>query len=105
MTLMDANIGEEYIIKNIATDDEELNSFLFSLGCYSGEPITVVSRKRRNCTVSIKDARYNIDNELAAAITIQAAAKMVTQFTIFYTKWLVATNKKNGGFYENCFNR
>ena len=70
MTLMDANIGEEYIIKNIATDDEELNSFLFSLGCYSGEPITVVSRKRRNCTVSIKDARYNIDNELAAAIVI-----------------------------------
>ena len=70
MTLMDANIGEEYIIKNIATDDEELNSFLFSLGCYSGEPITVVSRKRRNCTVSIKDARYNIDNELATAISI-----------------------------------
>ena len=70
MTLVDANLGEEYIIKNIATDDEELNSFLFSLGCYSGEPITVVSRKRRNCTVSIKDARYNIDNELAAAIAI-----------------------------------
>ena len=70
MTLVDANIGEEYIIKNIATDDEELNSFLFSLGCYSGEPITVVSRKKRNCTVSIKDARYNIDNDLAAAILI-----------------------------------
>ncbi len=70
MTLVEANIGEEYIIKNIATDDEELNSFLFSLGCYSGEPITVVSRKRRNCTVSIKDGRYNIDNELAAAIII-----------------------------------
>ena len=70
MTLMDANVGEEYIIKSIATDDEELNSFLFSLGCYSGEPITVVSRKRRNCTVSIKDARYNIDNDLAAAISI-----------------------------------
>ena len=70
MTLVEANIGEEYIIKNIATDDEELNSFLFSLGCYSGEPITVVSRKKRNCTVSIKDARYNIDNELAAAISI-----------------------------------
>ena len=70
MTLVEANIGEEYIIKNIATDDEELNSFLFSLGCYSGEPITVVSGKRRNCTVSIKDGRYNIDNELAAAILI-----------------------------------
>ena len=70
MTLMDATLGEEYIIKEIATDDEELNSFLFSLGCYSGEPITVVSRKRKNCTVSIKDARYNIDNDLAAAISI-----------------------------------
>lgn len=70
MTLAEANIGEECIIKGIATDDEELNSFLFSLGCYSGEPITVVSRKKKNCTVSIKDARYNIDNDLAAAISI-----------------------------------
>ncbi|MBP3569329.1 MAG: ferrous iron transport protein A [Lachnospiraceae bacterium] len=70
MTLVEANIGEEYIIKDITTDDEELNAFLFSLGCYSGEPITVVSRKKRNCTVSIKDARYNIDNDLAAAISI-----------------------------------
>ena len=78
MSLMDANIGEEYIIQNIATEDEELNSFLFSLGCYSGEPITVVSRKKRNCTVSIKDARYNIDNNLAAAILIQYVAEMVT---------------------------
>ena len=70
MTLMEANIGEEYIIKNIATEDEELNSFLFSLGCYSGEPITVVSRKRSSCTVSIKDARYNMDYALAQTITI-----------------------------------
>lgn len=70
MTLAEANLGEEYIIKSIATGDEELNSFLFSLGCYSGEPITVVSRKKSNCTVSIKDARYNIDNELAKAILI-----------------------------------
>ena len=71
MTLIDAGLGKEYIIKNIATDDEELNAFLFSLGCYSGEPITVVSRKKRNCTVSIKDARYNIDNNLASAIFIE----------------------------------
>ena len=70
MTLIDATIGKEYIIKDIATNDEELNSFLFSLGCYSGEPITVVSRKKRNCTVSIKDARYNIDNDLAAVISV-----------------------------------
>lgn len=70
MTLAEANVGEEYIIKEIVTDDEELNSFLFSLGCYSGEPITVVSRKKRNCVVAIKDARYNIDTELAASITV-----------------------------------
>ena len=70
MTLKNAQEGKEYIVQNIDTDDEELNSFLFSLGCYSGEPITVISRKRRNCTVSIKDARYNIDNDLAAAISI-----------------------------------
>jgi len=70
MTLMDAQEGKEYIIREIATDDEELDSFLFSLGCYSGEPITVVSRKKNNCVVSIKDGRYNIDNQLASAILI-----------------------------------
>ncbi len=70
MNLTEANLGEEYIIKDIVTDDEDLNSFLFSLGCYAGEMITVVSRKKRNCVVSIKDARYNIDNELAKAISI-----------------------------------
>ncbi|MBQ4530704.1 MAG: ferrous iron transport protein A [Lachnospiraceae bacterium] len=70
MNLIDANVGEEYIIKDIITDDEELNSFLFSLGCYSGEPITVVSRKKDSCVISVKDARYNIDNDLAEAISI-----------------------------------
>ena len=70
MNLTDANAGEEYIIKEIATDDEELNAFLFSLGCYSGEPITVIAHKKSSCVVSIKDARYNIDRELAQAISI-----------------------------------
>lgn len=70
MNLATAMEGKEYIIQGIDTDDEELNAFLFSLGCYSGEPITVVSRRRGGCTVSIKDGRYNIDNELAAAILI-----------------------------------
>lgn len=70
MTLLDGNVGEEYIIQDILTDDEELNAFLFSLGCYSGEPITVVTRRRSGCVVSIKEGRYNIDNELAKAILI-----------------------------------
>ena len=68
MTLAQAQEGIEYIIRSIETDDEELDAFLFSLGCYSGEPITVVSRRRGGCTVSIKDGRYNIDNQLAEAI-------------------------------------
>ena len=70
MTLKDALEGEEYTIREIVTDDEELNSFLFSLGCYSGEAITVVSHLKSSCVVSIKDARYNIDNQLAEAILI-----------------------------------
>ena len=70
MNLLAAQEGKEYIIERIATDDEELNAFLFSLGCYSGEPITVVSRRRGGCTVSIKDGRYNIDKQLAEAIRI-----------------------------------
>ena len=70
MNLKEAVEGKEYVIKAINTDDEELNAFLFSLGCYSGETITVVSRRRGGCTVSIKDGRYSIDNQLAEAILI-----------------------------------
>ena len=70
MNLTAAEVGREYIIKAIDTDDEELDAFLFSLGCYSGEPVTVVSRKKRNCVVSIKDGRYSIDNQLAGAILL-----------------------------------
>ena len=71
MDLTTVQEGKEYIIQRIETDDEELNSFLFSLGCYSGEPITVVSRRRRNLVVSIKDGRYNIDEQLASAIIVE----------------------------------
>ena len=70
MNLMKAEEGKEYIVQRINTDDEELNAFLFSLGCYSGEPITVVARRRSGCTVSIKDGRYNIDSQLAEAIIV-----------------------------------
>ncbi len=70
MNLTEANVGEEYIVKEIQTDDEEMDAFLFTLGCYSGEPITVVSRVRGGCVVSIKDGRYNIDNQLAEAIIV-----------------------------------
>ncbi len=70
MNLKNAKVGIEYIICDIVTGDEELDAFLFSLGCYVGEPITVISQKRGGCVVSIKDSRYNIDNQLAEAISI-----------------------------------
>lgn len=70
MNLMTATEGKEYLIKEIATEDEEMNAFLFSLGCYSGEPITVISHLKGGCVVSIKDGRYTIDTLLAEAITI-----------------------------------
>lgn len=70
MTLKEAVEGQEYTVQDIVTDDEELNAFLFSLGCYSGETITVIAHRKGGCTVSIKDGRYNIDNQLAQAIAI-----------------------------------
>ncbi|MBQ3492195.1 MAG: ferrous iron transport protein A [Oscillospiraceae bacterium] len=70
MNLKAAEEGKEYIIQQINTDDEELDAFLFSLGCYSGETITVIAHRKGGCTVSIKDARYNIDTQLAEAIIV-----------------------------------
>ena len=70
MNLTSALEGSDYIIKRIHTEDEEMNAFLFSLGCYAGEPITVISRLRGGCVVSIKDSRYTIDTHLASAIEI-----------------------------------
>ena len=70
MNLKETIVGKEYIISTIETDDEELTAFLFSIGCYSGEAITVVSRRRRGCVVAIKDARYSIDDQLAEAIIV-----------------------------------
>ncbi|MCB6992947.1 ferrous iron transport protein A [bacterium 210820-DFI.6.37] len=70
MNLTGANAGETYIVKDIQTDDEDLKAFLFSLGCYSGEPITVISHLKGGCVVSIKDGRYNIDKGIAQAVLI-----------------------------------
>lgn len=72
MTLLNVQPGKEYVVRSITTDDEELDAFLFSLGCYSGEKITVVSRRRGGCVVSIKDGRYSIDTQLADAITVES---------------------------------
>ena len=70
MNLKNAVAGQEYVVSKITVEDEEVEAFLFSLGCYAGEPITVVSHLKSGCIVSIKDGRYRIDKELASAILI-----------------------------------
>lgn len=70
MTLYEANIGQEYLIKEICVDDEELIAFLFSLGFYNGEPITVISRINSGCVIAVKDGRYHIDKPLAKLIIV-----------------------------------
>ena len=69
-TLLDAEPGQTYVIREINTDDDEMNSFLFRLGCYPGEPITLISKKKKRCIVVIKDGRYNLDLMLSEAIII-----------------------------------
>ena len=71
MKLREANEEKEYIIKSIESGDEELEAFLFSLGCYSGEPITVIAHRKSGCTVSVKDGRYNFDSQLAEVIFVE----------------------------------
>lgn len=70
MKLTLAEEGKEYVVQRIDINDEELSAFLFSLGCYSGEPITVITKRKKNCVVSIKDSRYCIDSQLANAIVV-----------------------------------
>lgn len=70
MTLQNAEKGKEYVIKSIETRDEELNSFLFSLGCYAGEPITIITKRKSGCVIAIKDGRYHIDAALAGSIAV-----------------------------------
>jgi len=70
MNLLDAEEGKTYTVKEINTDDEDMNSFLFRLGCYTGEPITLISKKKKSCIVVIKDGRYNLDNLLSEAIIV-----------------------------------
>ena len=89
MNLKDAIEGREYIISSIETDDEELNSFLFSLGCYSGETITVISHLKGGCVVSIKDSRYNIDNQLAEAIIVWL---LLLRISVFFNRQLAIAN-------------
>ncbi len=71
MTLLEAEVGKTYVIKEIDTDDDEMNAFMFRLGCYSGEPITVVSKKKKSCVAVIKDGRYNLDELLSNAIIVE----------------------------------
>ena len=96
MDLTQAQEGKEYIIRDIVTEDEEMDAFLFSLGCYSGEPITVISHLKGGCVVSIKDGRYNIDKQLAAAILIWSTKVAEHEFGHFLSEEWLASANRNG---------
>ncbi|QEN04304.1 ferrous iron transport protein A [Thiospirochaeta perfilievii] len=68
--LSKADINREYIIKGVESEDVELKNFLFTLGCYPGENVTVISDFKHNFVISVKDARYSIDLDLAKAIKL-----------------------------------
>lgn len=70
VSLNNAEINQKHRIININVDDSEIIDFLFTLGCYEGEYITVISKQRDNLVVCVKDARYSIDSELAEVIIV-----------------------------------
>ena len=72
MNLLEAEEGKTYIVSEINTNDDEMTAFLFRLGCYEGEPVTLISKKRKGCVVAIKDGRYSLDNQLASAVLVEA---------------------------------
>lgn len=65
-----AEVHQPYRIKEIETKEKGMKEFLFSLGCFQGEEIAVVSVLAGTYVVRIKDARYSIDADLAKAILI-----------------------------------
>jgi len=79
MNLLEADVGKTYTVKEINTDDDEMTAFLFRLGCYSGEPVTVISKKRKSCVVAIKDGRYSLDNLLASAVMLNEEENQLYQ--------------------------
>jgi len=72
MNLLEAETGKTYVVSEINTDDDEMTAFLFRLGCYVGEPVTLISKKKKNCVVAIKDGRYSFDKQLASAVSVEA---------------------------------
>jgi ferrous iron transport protein A len=72
MNLLEAEEGKTYIVSEINTNDDEMTAFLFRLGCYEGEPVTLISKKRKGCVVAIKDGRYSLDKQLASAVLVEA---------------------------------
>jgi Fe2+ transport system protein FeoA len=68
--LAEATINVPYVIKDIDSTDLHMKEFLFTLGCYKGETVTVISVLAENYVINVKDARYSIDADLARAILV-----------------------------------
>ena len=71
MKLPEGQKGTIYKIKSIK-GNEEINKFLFTLGCFEigVKSISIVKKMYSNLIINIKGGRYGIDNDLAEAIEI-----------------------------------
>jgi len=71
MLLSKAKIGQTFNIKQVE-GKEKVKKFLFTLGCFEGEEITLISKLAGNYVVNIKDSRYALDENMAKSIVIEA---------------------------------
>lgn len=70
MLLSQGAANESYKVSDIQVTDEAMGDFLFSLGCYPGEKVTLLSKLRSNFVIHVKNARYSIDQDLAQSIVV-----------------------------------
>lgn len=69
MQLSQATVGQTYKVNRIE-GKEKVQKFLFTLGCFEGEEITLISKLAGNYIVNIKDSRYALDEKMARTIIL-----------------------------------
>jgi len=71
MNVSNCELHTEYRITGVHAKEADMKDFLFTLGCYPGERIVLISRLPSMYVVDIKNSRYSIDEDLAEAICLR----------------------------------
>jgi len=77
MNISNCELHTEYIIASIIATEADMKDFLFTLGCYPGETVVLISRLPSMYVVAIKNSRYSIDDDLARAICLREPVRSV----------------------------